>query len=166
MTKGPRPEREWRSMHMGRHDKPKISHRFWVGAWLHKRRHVNSLKIGADRLGIYPCWFTDGNEFGRKHWHIGHNRLPVWLSGPQGRAIRHGHRARVKAISEGGYRIAVVLTEPELARLEKLAPEEMPLPEFISRALLGLARTGSRCCHLDPASCLLEASKNGRRQIS
>lgn len=145
-------------MHMGRHGRPKIAHRTWVGAWWHKRNHVRHFKLGADRISIYPCWFTDDNQIGkRKHWHIGHRRFPYWLRGTVGLT-----KAVIKATGEGGYRVSVILTVPELERLQALAGS-MPVQEFTGRAILGLARTGTRCCHADPSACMLEISKNERR---
>lgn len=155
------PSREFRSMHMGRHGRPKIAHRTWLGAWLHKHRIAGKFRLSTDRASVYPCWFTDWNTLdGRKHWHVGHVRFPHWVKKDELKLTK----ARVKAAAEGGYRLSVVLTEPELARLEELAGD-MRVQEFAVRAILGLARTGSVCCHLDPPSCMLDASRNSRREI-
>jgi hypothetical protein len=47
------------------------------------RVHQRRLKIDADYIQVYPCWFTDQNTFGRKHYHVGH--MPGYrkrMSGP------------------------------------------------------------------------------------
>lgn len=152
-----KPTREFRSMHIGRRGKPKIAHKTWAGAWLHKRRIANKYKLGTDRAQIYPCWFRDDNTIGKKrHWHVGHSRFSGWVEAdPSSRVIG-------KAAAEGGYRLSVVLTALELEQLDALAGDT-PVQEFVIRAILGLARTERTCCHLDPAGCIYEASKNGRR---
>lgn len=161
MTEELKPDREFRAMHMGRHGVPKKHHRTWLGAYLQKRAHFRKYKIGTDRISVYPCWFTDTNEFGSKHWHIGHHRAasaprdapPGWASAQQ------------KAAAQDGYRVSLILTPGEITALEKLASGQ-PWQAFAVRAILGLARTGSLCCHSDPSSCMLEASKNARREPS
>lgn len=66
------PSANWLRMHYGRGIKPKRSYRTWLGAWRHMRLHQRRLKIDADYIQVYPCWFTDENTFGSRHYHIGH----------------------------------------------------------------------------------------------
>lgn len=154
MTDGAR-KGNWRDMHMGRGDKPKIAHWTRLGAWWHKQRHMRHLKVGADVLTIYPCWFTDDNRIGRRrHWHVGHARKAPWMRGSIGR--------RVRAAGAGGYLLTMSLTESELRQLEQMAGER-PIQEFAVRAVLGLARTGTTCCHVSPDDCMMTASRNSRR---
>jgi hypothetical protein len=67
-----KPAANWYRMHQGRGIRPKRVYRTWLGAWRHMRRHQRRLKIDADYIQVYPCWFTDVNTFGRKHYHVGH----------------------------------------------------------------------------------------------
>jgi hypothetical protein len=148
-------------MHMGRHGKPKIAHHAWAGAWLHKRRIANRYKLSTNRAQIYPCWFDDENNLtDRRHWHVGHARFEPWVGQD---ALDPGQRAVQKAAAFGGYRLSVVLTPGELEQLRSLSGPAA-VQEFTIRAILGLARTGTTCCHLHPQDCLLEASRNERRQ--
>jgi hypothetical protein len=66
------PAGNWLRMHRGWGDEPKIRHRTWPGAWWHLHGSRKRVKVDADLLWVYPCWFTDGNTFGRKHYHVGH----------------------------------------------------------------------------------------------
>jgi len=61
-------------MHRGWGEQPKIAHRTWLGAWWHLRGNRRHPKAKADLQWIYPCWFTDQDTFGRKHYHVGHMR--------------------------------------------------------------------------------------------
>jgi hypothetical protein len=61
-------------MHRGHGPEFKVSHRTWLGARLHQRSNQRHFKVDADKVWVYPCWFTDANTFGRKHYHIGHIR--------------------------------------------------------------------------------------------
>lgn len=79
-----RPTGNWRRMHAGWGDKPKQHHRTRLGAWWHLRDIRRKFKVDADLMWVYPCWFTDDNEFGRRHWHIGHL--------PKSRRMRAGPR--------------------------------------------------------------------------
>jgi hypothetical protein len=77
------PSANWWRMHQGRGVKPKRRYRTWLGAWRHMRLHQRRLKIDADYIQVYPCWFTDQNTFGPKHYHVGH--MPGYrkrMSGP------------------------------------------------------------------------------------
>jgi hypothetical protein len=66
------PTGNWRRMHLGRNEEPKQKHRTWLGALWHLARHNRKHQAVADLMQVYPCWFTDENTFGRKHYHIGH----------------------------------------------------------------------------------------------
>jgi hypothetical protein len=143
-------------MHMGRGPDPKIAHRTWLGAWLHRRSLIRRIKIGADVLTVYCCWFTDDNQFTRrKHWHVGHARAIL--------SVRGAAAPRVRAASQGAYLLTISLTEPELHQLQEMAGGRS-VQEFTVRAVLGLARTGVSCCHLRPADCIMDASRNARRE--
>jgi hypothetical protein len=141
-------------MHRGHGDEPKIVHRTALGAWWHKRDLVRRIKVDSDTLAIYPCWFTDGNTFGSRHWHVGHTRQVLSVTGSQ--------KPRVRAAGRGGYLLTISLTEPELRQLEQMAGDR-PVQEFAVRAVLGVARTGVSCCHLTPGNCVMDASRNTRR---
>ncbi len=150
----PQQIRQWQAMHMGRQGKPKVAHRYWYQAALHKRSHVRRTKIAANQLSIYPCWFTDDNHFAqRRHWHIGHT--------PGSRKLMSMFDPRAIAV-QGGWRFTVVLTEEEIARLEVLAGDAA-VQEFAARAIIGLARTATVCCHVDPAGCMRTVSRNSQR---
>lgn len=143
-------------MHRGRGDSPKLAHRTWLAAWLHKRSLTGRIKIGTDVLTVYRCWFTDDNQFARrKHWHVGHARAIL--------SVRGAATPRVRAASQGGYLLTISLTEPELRRLQEMAGGRS-VQEFAVRAVLGLARTGASCCHLNPDNCMMNASRNTRRE--
>lgn len=62
----------WLRMHRGMGIEPKKKHRTFLGAWWHLHQHRKHIKVDADLIWMYPCWFTDTNGFGRKHYHIGH----------------------------------------------------------------------------------------------
>lgn len=65
--------RNWQRMHQGFGPQPKRVHRIWLGAWWHLRQHRARIKVDADSIQIYSCWFTDQNTLvKRRHWHIGH----------------------------------------------------------------------------------------------
>lgn len=68
-------------MHRGWGEQPKIRHRTWLGAHWHLRSNRRYFKVDADLLWVYPCWFTDRNTFGRKHYHVGHIRKGRIASG-------------------------------------------------------------------------------------
>lgn len=70
------PSSTWLRMHRGSGPEPKKKHRTWLGAWWHLHRHRQLLRHSADIVSIYPCWFTDENTWGRRHWHIGRRPLP------------------------------------------------------------------------------------------
>ena len=65
--------RNFQRMHRGFGPQPKRVHRIWLGAWWHLRQHRARIKVDADSIQIYSCWFTDQNTLvKRRHWHIGH----------------------------------------------------------------------------------------------
>jgi hypothetical protein len=65
--------RNFQRMHRGWGPKPKRVHRTALGAWWHLRRHRARIKVDADVMWIYPCWFTDEDTLARRrHYHIGH----------------------------------------------------------------------------------------------
>lgn len=68
-------------MHRGWGIVPKRRHRTYLGAWWHLHQHRKKDKWSADRIWIYPCWFTDGNSYGRRHFHIGHMPRKVLRAG-------------------------------------------------------------------------------------
>jgi hypothetical protein len=74
------PVGNWLRMHRGWGGRPKVAHRTWLGAHWHLRSNRRKFRVVADLYWVYPCWFTDENGFGRKHYHIGHvpkgRRLP------------------------------------------------------------------------------------------
>lgn len=67
-----RPAGNWRRMHRGWGEEPKRRHRTWLGASWHLRAHRKRYRVDADLMWVYPCWFTDDNRFGRRHYHVGH----------------------------------------------------------------------------------------------
>jgi hypothetical protein len=67
-----RPSGNWLRMHRGHGPEFKVRHRTWLGAWWHQRSNQGHFKVDADKVWIYPCWFTAENTTGRKHYHIGH----------------------------------------------------------------------------------------------
>src|SRR5580704_17409082 len=69
---GSRPSSNWLRMHRGWGEKPKLKHRTWLGAQWHIHQHRHRYNIDADNIWVYPCWFTDDNRKGRKHYHVGH----------------------------------------------------------------------------------------------
>jgi hypothetical protein len=66
------PTGNWRRMHRGWGEQPKRRHRTRAGALWHQRSNRRRFKVDADILWVYPCWFTDQNTLGRRHYHVGH----------------------------------------------------------------------------------------------
>lgn len=114
--------------------------------WPHHQVHLVS---GADPVSesMTRAWL--------KHWHVGHARAIL--------SVRGAATPRVRAASQGGYLLTISLTEPELRRLQEMAGGRS-VQEFAVRAVLGLARTGASCCHLNPDNCMMNASRNTRRE--
>ena len=118
------PAGNWRRMHRGWGEQPKVRHRTYLGAWWHLRSNQRYFKVDADLLWTYPCWFTDENTLGRRHYHIGHV--------PKGRKLPgHGRpqagKLYVGVFSvEGGFEVRTFETKP---------PTCLPLQRSIAEAL-------------------------------
>jgi hypothetical protein len=125
-------------MHRGHGPEFKVAHRTWLGAWLHQRGNQRHFKIDADKVWVYPCWFTDDNAFGRRHYHIGHIRKSkqggIWGTKPRNGTLMLG----VFAV-EDGFEVRTFETRPPACRppqitvtgalLEYLrAPDDMDRP--------------------------------------
>ena len=78
----PVPAGNWRRMHRGWGRHPKQRHRTRASALWHLRSNRRKFKIDADILWVYPCWFTDQNTLGRKHYHVGHLPKARKMSAP------------------------------------------------------------------------------------
>lgn len=85
MSTTARPSGNWLRMHRGHGPEFKVRHRTWLGAWWHQRSNQGHFKVDADKVWIYPCWFTDDNAFGPRHYHIGHIRKPKRIEGARPR---------------------------------------------------------------------------------
>ena len=98
-------------MHRGHGPDFKVRHRTWLGAWLHQRSNQEHFKVDADKVWIYPCWFTDENTFGHKHYHIGHIRRPkryeAWRPKPRSGTLMLGVFA-----TEDGYEVRTFEVKP------------------------------------------------------
>jgi hypothetical protein len=136
----------WYRMHRGFGEQYKIRHRFWVTAYLHLRRHQEAFRFDADLVNIYPCWFTDDNRFGVKHYHIGHF------------ADRDSYLAKGQP-----YLIKIKVTAKEWRRLDELSGHTHP-NAYVARVALGLARAGTVCCHADPSACIVRVARNANRE--
>jgi hypothetical protein len=77
------PNGNWLRMHRGWGEKPKKRHQTFLGAKWHAHQHRAAFRIDADNIWVYPCWFTDENGWGRKHYHIGHLPQSKKLLGPR-----------------------------------------------------------------------------------
>jgi hypothetical protein len=106
------PAGNWRRMHRGWGAEPKRSHRTWLGAWWHQRSNHRHFKVDADITWIYPCWFTDANTFGRKHYHIGHIPGSRKLFDPSRPRPRSGTLFLGVFVVEDGYEVRTFETRP------------------------------------------------------
>jgi hypothetical protein len=118
------PAGNWLRMHRGWGEQPKVRHRTWLGAWWHLRWNQRHPKARADLMWVYPCWFTDQNTFGRKHFHVGHmrhSRKPAKFGAPVPGKLYAG----VFAVQDG-YEVRTFRTSP---------PECHPVQPSVIRAL-------------------------------
>ena len=128
-------------MHRGHGPEFKVAHRTRLGAWLHLRSNQRHFKVDADKIWIYPCWFTDGNTFGRKHYHIGHlrksKRYDQWRDKPRNGTLMLG----VFAV-EDGFEVRTFEVKPAECRPAQPTVDEA-LREYFGEADRERSRIGS-----------------------
>lgn len=124
MKDEPRPSGNWLRMHRGWGVVPKKRHATWLSARWHKRQHVRRFKLDADTVQVYPCWFTDENDWGRRHWHIGHvphsRKRTARMPKPKAGRLYLG----VFALEEGGFEVRVFDTVPPRVLGSGATPDE------------------------------------------